>query len=92
MRNSPRRDAYGKIELEVRPMSDTSLYVAPEVMDHWPFLPLLQRDASFTILPHEDMDRLFLALNAKQPSTPLLAWRSGPEAIYGCWRPTAGLK
>jgi len=68
-------------------MSDCSFYVADELIDHWPFLPKLWRDAKFAGFPRDYMDNFFLAMGAKEQSSLALAWKASPGRIFGSWRP-----
>ncbi len=68
-------------------MSDCSLYVADELMDHWPFLPKLWRAANFAGLPRDYADNFFLVLDAQSQPGLVLAWKGSPGRIFGSWRP-----
>ena len=46
-------------------MSDRSLYVENETMNHWPYLPKSERPSKFARAPREYMDSFFLALDAE---------------------------
>jgi hypothetical protein len=69
-------------------MSDRSLYVKSEVMNHWPYLPKTQRVLKTAFPPREYMDSFFLALDGKPQFTPVLAWQESAGNIAGCWRST----
>ena len=63
-------------------MTTHSLNAADELLDLWPGLPRSQRVARFESLPHELMDNLFLALDAKSQSNLLLSLPEGERRIY----------
>jgi len=67
-------------------MSDRSLYVESELMNHWPYLPKAER---FPRSPREYTDSFFNALDAQPPVTPVLAWKGSAGHISGCWRSTS---
>jgi hypothetical protein len=69
-------------------MSDPSLYVADELMGHWPFLPKSEPVAKFAVPPSESGDAFFLALDSKSQPGIVLAWNASAGRIYGSWRPT----
>ena len=68
-------------------MSDCSLYIENEVMDHWPFLPKLWRDAKFAGLPRGYMDSFSHALDARSQSSLALAWKGSADCLSGGWHP-----
>jgi hypothetical protein len=72
-------------------MSDASLYVADELMGHWPFLPKPEPVAQFAAPPSESSDTFFLALDAKSQPGIALAWNGSAGRIHGSWRPTIGV-
>jgi hypothetical protein len=63
-------------------VSDKSLYVADELMDHWPYLRASERELN---PPCEQIDNFFLALNARHPG-PVLTWKGSPRYPCGSWR------
>ena len=69
-------------------MSDPRLYVADELMGHWPFLPMSEPVAKFAVLPSESSDALVLALDAKSQPGIVFAWNGSAGRICGSWRPT----
>jgi hypothetical protein len=69
-------------------MSDRSLYIENELMNHWPYLLKSERVARFERPPREYMESFFLALDAKPHFTPLLAWKGSAGRLSGCWRST----
>ena len=69
-------------------MSDRSLYVENELMNHWPYLPKSERTAKFERPPRQYTDSFLLALDAKPQVTPVLAWTGSAGHVSGCWRST----
>ena len=67
-------------------MSDRSLYVENELMNHWPYLLKSERAPKLERPPREYMDSFFLALDAKPQFTPVLSWTASADHISGCWR------
>jgi hypothetical protein len=72
-------------------MSDPRLYVADELMGHWPFLPKSEPVAKVAGLPIESSDALVLALDAKSQPVIALAWNGSAGRISGSWHPTIGV-
>jgi hypothetical protein len=66
-------------------MSDRSLYVENETMNHWPYLPTSERTTKFARAPREYLDSFFLALDAKPQFTPVLTWKASADCLYGSW-------
>ena len=66
-------------------MSESSLYVADEFMEYWPFLPKLERRAKIEVSSRESTESLLLASNSKVNSRPALAWIGSGDRICGSW-------
>jgi hypothetical protein len=69
-------------------MRDVSLYLADELMGHWPFLPKSEPVVKFAAPPSESSDTFFLTLDAKSQPGIVLAWNRSAGRIYASWLPT----
>ncbi|MBV8277173.1 MAG: magnesium transporter, partial [Verrucomicrobia bacterium] len=63
-------------------MVQPRLTEASELLDRWPFLRKSERVARFERLPREQMDKFFLALDAKTQSELVLGLPEGVRRLY----------